>query len=197
MKNILLLILTVLFVIFAVAPNSFAQDYTKLSLPDGAKVRLGKGRIYEIMYSPDGTKLAVASSIGIWIYDAQTGEELNLLTGHTSPVSSVSFSPDDNNTIASGSSDETIRLWDAKTGSISELSQDIRVRFTAFLLVRLATTQSQVGVRTRPSACGTQKQESISELSQGIRVRSNASLLLRMAIQSQVGVRTGRCCCGN
>ena len=53
----------------------------------------------------------MASGIGIWIYDAQTGEELNLLTGG---VSSVSFSPD-GSTLASGSGKE-IRLWDTRTG---------------------------------------------------------------------------------
>ena len=41
------------------------EPYTQLSLPEGAKARLGKGRISEIAYSPDGTQLAVASSIGI------------------------------------------------------------------------------------------------------------------------------------
>ena len=74
------------------------------------KPRLGKGSIYEIAYSPDSTRLAVASSIGIWIYDAKTGEELDLLTGHTEYVESVAFSPD-SNTIASGSSDGTVLLW--------------------------------------------------------------------------------------
>ena len=96
-------------------PNVFAQDYTKWSLPEGAKVRLGKGSISEIAYSPDGTRLAVASSIGIWIYNAETGEEFDLLTGHTSGVNSVAFSSD-GNTLASGSRDTTIRLWDINTG---------------------------------------------------------------------------------
>ena len=114
MKNMLLLILTVLFTIFAVAPNTFAQDYTTWHLPEGAKARLGKGWITEIAYSPDGTRLAVASSIGIWIYDAETGEELDLLSGHTGEGTSVSFSPDGNR-LASGSLRE-IRLWDANTG---------------------------------------------------------------------------------
>ena len=37
------------------------------------------------------------------------------LTGHTGPVSSVAFSPDGTR-IASGSGDNTVRLWDAATG---------------------------------------------------------------------------------
>ncbi|MDE0011928.1 MAG: hypothetical protein OXU36_12315, partial [Candidatus Poribacteria bacterium] len=75
-------------------PDAFAQDYTQWDLPEGAKVRLGKGSIYETAYSRDWSVLAVAGTIGIWLYDAQTGEELNLLIGHTGPVGSVAFSPD-------------------------------------------------------------------------------------------------------
>ena len=81
--------------------NTFAQDSPQWHLPEGAKARLGKGSISEIAYSPDGTRLAVASSIGIWIYDTQTGEELDLFVGYTYPVNSVAFSPDDS-TLASG-----------------------------------------------------------------------------------------------
>ena len=43
------------------------SDSTEWKLPEGAKARLGKGEIDEIAYSPDGTQLAVRSSIGIWL----------------------------------------------------------------------------------------------------------------------------------
>ena len=99
-------------------PNTLAQyeGYTQLSLPQGAKARLGKGGISEIAYSSGGTRLAVASSIGIWLYDAQTGEELNLFTGHTYGVSSVSFSPD-GKILAGGTLNGPIRLWNVDTGT--------------------------------------------------------------------------------
>ena len=40
---------------------------------------------------------------------------MKTLSGHTSDINSVSFSPD-GKLLASGSDDETIRLWDVSTG---------------------------------------------------------------------------------
>ena len=59
--------LSLLLVTLLLPLNIFAQykDYTQLGLPKGAKARLGKGRITgDIAYSPEGTRLAIASSIG-------------------------------------------------------------------------------------------------------------------------------------
>ena len=92
-----------------------AQDYQRWELPEGATLRLGKGRIHDMAYSPGGTLLAVATSIGIWLYDTATYQEVALLTGHPRVVRSVVFSPD-GKTLASGSDDRTIRLWDTATG---------------------------------------------------------------------------------
>ena len=96
--------------------SALAQDSPQWHLPQGAKARLGKGGITEIAYSPDGNLLAVGTVIGIWVYDAHSGAELTLLTGHTSSVTSIAFSPD-GTTLASGGSwdDETVRLWDVAT----------------------------------------------------------------------------------
>lgn len=101
--------------LFTFLPHTATADITKWSLPDGAVARLGKGTIDDVTYSPDGKLLAVASEIGIWLYDAHNGQELNLIVGHTDEVYSVSFSPD-GKTIASGSTDNTVRLWDVQTG---------------------------------------------------------------------------------
>ena len=94
----------------------FIQYYTPRNLPENVKARFGKGKIQEITYSPDSNLLAVASSIGIWLYDTDTDEEVNLLTEHEH-TTSVSFSPN-GRILASGGPyyDNTFRLWDVKTG---------------------------------------------------------------------------------
>ena len=93
--------------------SSFAQDYTRWHLPEGAIARFGKGRIKALAYFPDGTRLAVRSTIGIWIYDVRTGEELDLLTGDMWGYRAMAFSPDDKTVaVTSGS---IVRLIDLHT----------------------------------------------------------------------------------
>ncbi len=89
--------------------------YTQWHLPEGATAHLGKGRVNDITFSPNGTQFAVATTFGTWIYDAQTGKEDALLTGHEEEVKSAVFSPDGRNLISLDSGGES-RRWDATTG---------------------------------------------------------------------------------
>ena len=95
-------------------PRSMEGDYRTWHLPDDAIMRLGKGALGRgdraVAFSPDSTRLAVASAIGIWLYDVQTGTEFALFGGHTGGVTSVAFSSD-GTLLASGSEDETVKLW--------------------------------------------------------------------------------------
>ena len=92
-------------------------EYQKWHLPDGAIARLGKGNIGQsdrsVAFSPDGQRLAVASHIGVWLYDVATSRELALLTTG-SPAQSVAYSPN-GKMLAAGSWDNTVKLWDVAT----------------------------------------------------------------------------------
>jgi WD40 repeat protein len=73
---------------------------------------LGKGWIRDIKFSPDGKYLAVATSIGVWLYRVGTLEVEHFFETD-SWMDCVAFSPD-GRLLASGSWDRTIKLWDVE-----------------------------------------------------------------------------------
>ena len=81
---------------------SFVQEepHPFFALPEGAIARLGNGRIYDVKYSNDGMQLAVASSIGVWIYDAITYKPLRLMTNHTESVKALAVHPTSKNILS-------------------------------------------------------------------------------------------------
>ena len=114
-KTVFSIFFTFIFLLMFCQLKTFAEDTTRMSLPEGAKARLGKGSIRQIAYSPNGMYLAAAGSAGIWVYDMSIYHEVALLTGNTGHVSSVAFSPD-GNMIISGNEDGTVWVWNTHTG---------------------------------------------------------------------------------
>ncbi len=89
-------------------------DYTRWGLPEGAIARLGKGSVTgKIEFSPDSKMIAIPTSIGIWLYDADTYKELALLPRDSAYNKRLAFSP--NSTILASvenSHENIIHLWD-------------------------------------------------------------------------------------
>ena len=123
---------------FSFYSTSFGQDNTQVGLPEGAIARLGKGGINIMRFSPDGTRLAVGTNVGVWLYDVNTRnakalfpaqsirvnnheiesvvrEEWNVRT--IVHVDSLAFSPDNRILASSGSSNSVIRLWNIESGN--------------------------------------------------------------------------------
>ena len=113
MKKRTLIIINLLLVSFLFLQNGFAQNINRWGLPEGTMARLGKGWVTDMAFSPDGNQLAVACSIGIWLYNLHTGTEEAFLKGGMELVNSVAYSPD-GKILASGSNDWTIRIWDVE-----------------------------------------------------------------------------------
>lgn len=103
-------------------------DYTRWSLPEGAIARLGKGHTTgEIVFSPDSSIIAIPSSIGIWLYDARTYEELALLTEHAAHVEILAFSPDGKTLVGVEDRNKQIILWDmSKTSNLGKYKTSLK-----------------------------------------------------------------------
>ena len=112
MKNALIIALLLISILSTL--DGFAQGYMKWEIPEHATLRLGKGITYDLKHSPNGDLIAVASSIGVWIYDAHSGKEIRLLQKHGYRVHSVAFSPNGKMLASSGS--DSIHLWEPYTG---------------------------------------------------------------------------------
>ena len=127
-----------LVILFPAVPllTSFAQDNTKVGLPEGAIARLGKGGIVAMRFSPDGTRLAIGTEIGAWVYDVNTGAGTILLPtalrhannrafGPSRPaewqpasvaiINHLAFSPDNHILAVSESSNWIVQLWNIET----------------------------------------------------------------------------------
>ena len=104
-------------------------NYTRWSLPEKAKFRLGKGKVsnYEgnlstigrgrsYHFTPNSSQFLVMTSVGIWSYDVLTGKELMLSTGPGRGMEYVVLSPD-LRTYAIGHN-SGIEIWDIQSDQL-------------------------------------------------------------------------------
>ena len=109
-------------------------DNARAALFPEAIRRLGRGGINTLRFSPDGSQLAVGTSIGVWVYDIGTGNENIMRMVYPKQVNALAFSPDGNILASSGYDNNIIHFWNPKTGmEISSLrpSTDEQDRFAA------------------------------------------------------------------
>ena len=90
MKTTKLASLMLLLIVAVFLTNGFTQD-----LPVGAiaRINVSEGPVNAIAYSQSTNRLAVAAANTIYIYDANTYEELMVFAGHTDSVLALAFSP--------------------------------------------------------------------------------------------------------
>lgn len=112
----------------------------------GGGTIVGRGGIRHLATSPDGKYIAVASTIGIWLYEAaDVTKQPRFISGHTEEVQQVAFSSDGTK-LASASLDRTAGLWDVQTGARLQRFEGARSGFYAVAfspddsLVAAATT---------------------------------------------------------
>ena len=99
--------------------SSQAQEMPSLqpiTPANGAQItsvgRLGNGVLYSLVWSPDGSTLAAASSIGVWLYSSDSIDGPPLLLELEAGAASIAAS---GSYFAAGSDDGTIHVWDADT----------------------------------------------------------------------------------
>jgi WD40 repeat protein len=79
------------------------------------------GQVWGVAVSSDGSTIASAGFDGtVRVWDGGSGEQLQLLEGHTGSVWGVAVSSD-GSTIASAGDDGTVRVWDGGSGEQIQL----------------------------------------------------------------------------
>ncbi len=88
----------------------------QIGVPDGAIARFSRGVIRKIDYSPDGSQVAVTTSIGVWLHDAQTGKELDLKNRYSN--SNALFSPDHKRYVTYMNPITWVQLWNSRNSKL-------------------------------------------------------------------------------
>ncbi|MDE0314738.1 MAG: T9SS type A sorting domain-containing protein [Candidatus Poribacteria bacterium] len=105
--------------------TAFAQyaPHTQVGLPEGAIARFGTGNFWRMNYASNGTetRFFIFSSLGMWLYDADTLQVSDLLMESFYDSSTYGLLSPDGNTFAVGFHDGTVKLFDVTTGTFRNI----------------------------------------------------------------------------
>jgi len=117
---------------FAILCFDFTEDVSSIRIFDAESYQLlisiesdwVKEPYQYISWSPDSTRIAVAGGNDetgtfinpVYVFDANSGEEILKIIKHTGGVWAARWSPNGER-LVSGSSDDTTRIWDVETGA--------------------------------------------------------------------------------
>src|SRR5205085_1614758 len=89
-----------------------ARVYDVVKAREICFVKGHKGNVEQLVFHPDGKRLATASADGtVKVWDLETGKEVRTFDEHAAKVRCVAFSPD-GRYLASGADDGTILVWE-------------------------------------------------------------------------------------
>lgn len=124
------------------------------SLPEGRLIQsFYESNVFAI--SHDGNYLATASAQYIILKSISNGAIIKTFYGHTEKVTSLSFSPD-GKTLASGSVDKSIRLWDLQKMEFHGFLFDAFCNYTKGGVVYNSTDKITGSIITFTLPCGSQ-----------------------------------------
>lgn len=113
MKTLSLICITLLIFTTYLSDNQ-AEEYAQIGLPDGAYARLGKGNVNVMLFTPDGTHLAVGTDVSLIIYNIETGAETILSVGERMKNQTLAFTPNGKILACTGKGESIIKFWDWK-----------------------------------------------------------------------------------
>ena len=86
-------------------------------------MRIGRGRLSRISFSPNGEMMALLGPVGVWVYDANDlNAEPRLMGKYMCGIEAVAWSPDSTRIVIAGGyencSEPDVRVWDAQSGQL-------------------------------------------------------------------------------